>query len=104
MVVLSNRPLSAAPASVERMAGAPREIADPLERRGARHVYLDGGRTLQAFLRDGLVDRIILTHVPVLLGSGVPLFGALAADVRLRHQGTRAFPSGLVQTVYDVAQ
>jgi len=104
VVVLSSRPLSAAPASVERLSGAPRELAAQLEGRGARHVYLDGGRTLQAFLRDGLLDRIVVTHVPVLLGSGIPLFGPLAADVRLRHRGTRAFPDGLVQSVYDVAR
>lgn len=43
---------------------------------------------------------MILTRIPVLLGGGVPLFGALPSEVRLEHVETRAYPSGLVQSHY----
>ncbi len=58
--------------------------------------------TIQGFLEAGLIQRMTITRVPVLLGSGIPLFGALSRDVVVRHRGTRAFPSGLVTSEYDV--
>jgi len=73
-----------------------------LEARGFTHAYVDGGVTITAFLDAGLIQRIILTRIPVLLGAGIPLFGRLRRDIPLRHLDTRAFPSGLVQSTYDV--
>lgn len=63
-------------------------------------VYVDGGQTVQAFLRASLIDELTVTRVPVLLGQGRPLFGPLEADLHWKHLGTRAFPSGLVQSTY----
>ena len=108
VVVLSSRPvdLSAAAARggvVEQMAGPPAEIVSQLAASGAHHLYVDGGITIQGFLRAGLVQRLIITRVPVLIGDGVPLFGTLPRDIRLRHVATRHYPSGLVQSEYDVA-
>ncbi len=104
VVVLSSRPvdLSAAGGVVELMAGAPPEIVSQLAATGARHVYVDGGVTIQGFLRAGLIQRLIITRVPVLIGDGIPLFGSLPRDVRLRHIATRHYPSGLVQSEYHV--
>jgi dihydrofolate reductase len=102
--VLSTSALQPAPngAIVERMSGEPAEIVSQLGARGFRHVYIDGGITIQRFLRAGLIQRLIITRVPVLIGEGVPLFGALPKDVRLRHVATRCFPSGLVQSEYYI--
>lgn len=104
--VLSSRALDPAPAGavVERMAGAPAEIASELERRGVRHAYVDGGITIQKFLQAGLIQRLIVTRVPVLIGDGIPLFGRLPRDIRLRHVATRDYPSGLVQSEYRVGE
>ena len=44
----------------------------------------------------------IITRVPVLIGSGIPLFGAVPRDIVLRHVGTRQYASGLVQSAYEV--
>ncbi len=105
VVVLSSRPLdlSAARArggTVEQMSGAPADIASRLAAGGARHIYVDGGITIQGFLRAGLIQRLVITRVPVLIGEGIPLFGSLPRDVRLRHVATRDYPSGLVQSEY----
>jgi dihydrofolate reductase len=67
-----------------------------------KHAYIDGGITIQRFLRAGLIQRLVITRVPVLIGSGRPLFGALDGDVKLRHVATRSYPSGLVQSEYIV--
>ncbi len=106
VVVLSSRPVDLSVVRggvVEQMAGAPAEIAAQLAERGVHNLYVDGGDTIQRFLRAGMIQRLIITRVPVLIGEGVPLFGALPHDVRLRHVATRSYPSGLVQSEYEVA-
>jgi dihydrofolate reductase len=102
--VLSTKPLGTAPvgAVVERMSGAPAEIVSQLTARGIRHIYVDGGITIQRFLNAGLIQRLIITRVPVLIGSGIPLFGAVPSDILLKHVGTRQYASGLVQSEYVV--
>jgi dihydrofolate reductase len=103
--VLSTRTLAPAPlgAVVERLSADPAEIVSQLEARGIRHVYVDGGITIQRFLQAGLIQRLIITRVPVLIGAGIPLFGAVHRDIVLRHVGTRQYASGLVQSEYLVA-
>ena len=104
VVVLSSRPidLSVVRGVVEQMAGQPAEIVAQLAARGIHNLYIDGGVTIQRFLRAGAIHRLIITRVPVLIGEGVPLFGALPHDIRLRHVATRHYPSGLVQSEYHV--
>jgi dihydrofolate reductase len=105
VVVLSSRPvdLSAVRGGVvEQMAGPPAEIVSKLAARGVRHVYVDGGITIQGFLRAGLVQRLIITRVPVLIGDGIPLFASLPRDVRLHHVTTQHYASGLVKSEYRV--
>lgn len=107
VVVLSSRPvdLSAARARggiVEQMAGPSAEIVSKLAAGGARHLYVDGGITIQEFLRAGLIQRVIITRVPVLIGDGIPLFGPLPRDIRLHHVATRTYPGGAVQSEYHV--
>lgn len=103
--VLSSRDIGAPPAgaTVGRVSGNADEIAAALTARGIGHVYVDGGDTVQQFLRAGLIQRLIITRVPVLIGSGIPLFGELQSDVVLRHVATRQFASGLVQSEYEIA-
>ncbi|MGD0601616.1 MAG: dihydrofolate reductase family protein [Terriglobales bacterium] len=88
---------------VEQMAGPPAEVVSKLAASGAHHVYVDGGITIQGFLRAGLVQRLVITRVPVLIGEGIPLFGALPRDVRLHHVATQHYPSGLVKSEYQVS-
>jgi dihydrofolate reductase len=105
VVVLSSSPIdlsAAAGAVIEQMAGSPEEIVSKLAASGAQHLYIDGGITIQRFLRAGLIQRLIITRVPVLIGEGIPLFGTLTRDIRLRHIATRSYASGLVQSEYDI--
>lgn len=104
--VLSTRPLGSVPAGavVQHMSGDPVDIASQLAARRVRHVYVDGGITIQRFLRAGLIRRLIITRVPVLIGSGIPLFGTVPRDIVLRHIATRQYVSGLVQSEYEVME
>lgn len=107
VIVLSGKPLDFSAVrggSVKQMSGTPLEIVAKLETSGIHHVYLDGGITIQRFLGAGLVNRLIITRVPVLIGEGIPLFGSLPRDVRLKHVATYHYPSGLVKREYEVVK
>lgn len=105
VVVLSSRAIDVARgagAVIEHMSGTPAEITDRLAASGANHAYIDGGVTVQRFLRAGLIQRLIVTRVPVLIGDGIPLFGSLPHDLRLHHVLTTAYSSGLVKSEYEI--
>jgi len=87
-------------ADVELLNAAPEEVVAQLASYGFRNLYIDGGATVQRFLRAGLIDRLIVTHVPVLIGQGVRLFGALERDIPFKLVVSRSFPGGLVQSEY----
>jgi dihydrofolate reductase len=103
--VLSTGPLAPSPpgAVVERMSGRPQDVVADLAARSFKHVYVDGGVTIQRLLQAGLINRLIIARLPVLIGTGIPLFGPLERDITLRHVATRVYSSGLVQSEYSVA-
>lgn len=84
------------------MSGSPAEISNQLVASGASHAYIDGGITVQRFLHARLIQRLIITRVPVLIGEGIPLFGLLPHDVQLRHELTKTYPNGMVKSEYEV--
>jgi dihydrofolate reductase len=87
---------------VEIIDASPHDAMATAGERGWRGVYVDGGAVIQSFLRAGLIDDMVISRVPVLIGEGLPLFGAVEGDVALEHVETKSFPSGLVQSFYRV--
>ncbi len=107
-VVVLSKTLSSTPVP-DRLSGrvrfvdrTPEAAMRMLEAEGWRRVYVDGGRIVQSFLREGLIADMVVTQIPVLIGEGRPLFGPTGRDIPLTHVTTKAFPSGLVQSVYRV--
>jgi dihydrofolate reductase len=84
------------------MAGSPVEVVSQLVIRGIEHAYVDGGITIQRFLQAGLIQRITITRVPVLIGTGIPLFGTVPRDITLKHIATHQYASGLVKSEYEI--
>ncbi|MEM7170462.1 MAG: dihydrofolate reductase family protein [Pseudomonadota bacterium] len=80
----------------------PNDLMAQLDEEGWKRAYVDGGMIVQSFLSAGLIEDLTLTRVPILLGEGIPLFGALNADIELEHAETKTFPSGLVSSKYKV--
>ena len=81
---------------------SPQDAMAMLEKEGCRRVYVDGGQVIQSFITLGMISDMVITRVPILLGTGRSLFGNVTSDVFLAHKNTRSFPSGLVQSSYDV--
>lgn len=81
-------------------AQTPRQLLEELAQQNVRRIYVDGGQLIQSFLREGLVSDMVITTVPVLLGAGRPLFGAVPHDIDWTLVASRSFASGLVQSTY----
>ena len=92
------------PNSVHLFDATPHDVVERTAQAGHRHLYIDGGRTIQAFLRAGLISELTITVIPVMLGSGLRLFGELPADAALCLLSSKAFPFGFVQSHYAVCQ
>lgn len=105
-VIVLSTTLTRVPAEAEGKAelynGSVKDLALRLQDEGIARVYVDGGVTIQSFLKEGLVSDLTITRIPVLIGSGLPLFGALDNDIALEHQATNAYPLGLVTSIYEV--
>lgn len=105
VVVLSRGSPPVPPALQDRVsvsAEAPPALLERLGAAGVARVYVDGGLVIQSFLREGLVDELTVTTIPVLLGRGRPLFGALPQDADLELVASRAWDFGFVQSRWRV--
>lgn len=81
--------------------GSPQEILDKIHEKGYFKLYIDGGRTVQNFLKDDLIDELRITTIPILLGGGFSLFGDLPAPMEFDHIESKVFLNQLVQNCYS---
>lgn len=107
-VIVLSRSLTEAPAkappTVSVSNEAPATLVARLASKGVLSFYVDGGATIQSFLRAGLIDEMVVSTLPILIGQGISLFGPLEADVRLELASTQSFRCGLVQSRYRVVK
>lgn len=87
---------------ISHLSGSPAEIVSQLAGEGYEHLYIDGGKTIQQFLRAGLIQEMTITQIPILIGDGIPLFGPVEKDITLDHIATKTYDNGLVQSRYAV--
>jgi len=80
---------------------APAELLAHLSKEGFSSIYIDGGKVIQSFLNADLIDRLIVSQAPVLLGDGIPLFGALYTELQFSHLRTMVQSNGLVRSYYE---
>lgn len=105
MIILSTT-LTQAPENlqdkVEMYAGDINTLVSNLSNEGYQHAYIDGGMTIQAFLNQQLISDITITRAPILLGSGIPLFGKISNDIALKQTQAVVFPNDFIQVRYCV--
>jgi len=79
----------------------PKEVMAYLSDKGYSNAYIDGGKVIQGFLNEDLIDELIISKLPILIGSGIPLFGHLDVDLRFTHIKTEVHANGIVRSHYD---
>ncbi|HKO76658.1 MAG TPA: dihydrofolate reductase family protein [Flavobacterium sp.] len=79
----------------------PKDLLNYLSNEGYSNIYVDGGKVIQSFLKENLLDELIITRVPVLIGNGIPLFGQLDKDLPFKHILTKVYLNGLVKSHYE---
>lgn len=87
-------------ANIRIQSGHPADLLRELESEGLARVYIDGGETIHGFLRAGLVDRMTVATVPILLGSGRPLFPAMGLELKFQLESSVSLKSGIVKSTY----
>ena len=83
---------------VEIVNSSLEEVLAYINGKGFNNLYIDGGRTIQSLMAKDLIDDLILTRIPVVLGAGVPLFGELAEPQWFEHLKTEVYFDQLVQS------
>lgn len=85
---------------VSLLSGSPQEILSKIHKQGFYKLYIDGGTTIQKFLKEDLIDELRITTIPILLGGGFPLFGDLTSPMKFEHIESRLYLSQIVQDHY----
>jgi dihydrofolate reductase len=86
---------------IEFIAGTPNDVMTSIHSKGFNNLYIDGGKVIQSFLAADLIDELTVTRIPVLLGSGIPLFGELAEPMKFTHKKTEIYDNALVSSHYS---
>lgn len=105
-IIVLSKTLSEAPENmkgkVELYSGDLQQLVSKLEHEGFKHAYIDGGKTIQGFINLKLIEELTITKAPVLLGSGISLFGKTNQDIKLEKAHAIVFPNDFIQITYKV--
>ncbi len=82
------------------ITGNIQEVLAIIHKKEHYQLYIDGGTTIQSFLKEDLIDELIITTIPILLGGGIPLFGDLQKPLNFEHVSSHVFLDQLVQDHY----
>ncbi|WP_319370241.1 dihydrofolate reductase family protein [uncultured Ilyobacter sp.] len=87
---------------VKIITGDVKTVVADINKMGFVNLYIDGGKTIQSFLKEGLIDEMIITRIPILLGAGIPLFGKLEKPIRFDKVETEILDDLLVKSHYKI--
>ncbi len=82
------------------MKGELTQIIEDLNSKGMKKLYIDGGVTIQNFLKEDLIDELFISTIPVVLGGGSPLFGDLVSPLDFTLKGVTTYLGEIIQTHY----
>ena len=86
------------------LKGTPDKIMKYLDSKNFNNLYIDGGKVIHDFLEHGLIDELVITRVPILLGKGIPLFTKNNNEIKFEHLKTEIFNNAYVKTHYRLAR
>jgi dihydrofolate reductase len=85
---------------VEIVNGDLTVVLEDLKNRNIDNIYVDGGKTIQSFLKSDLIDEMTITTVPVILGNGIPLFGILNKEIKFFIEKTEYIDKNIAINYY----
>jgi dihydrofolate reductase len=91
-------------AKVEHSSESPKEVYERLSKQGFKKAYIDGGYTIRQFIKAGLVDDMIITKIPMIIGKGISLFGGLEKDINLKQISGKVYDFGFTQLKYEIVK
>lgn len=80
--------------------GTLKEILEKIHGKGYNRLYIDGGTTIQSFLKEDLIHDMTITIIPVLLGGGSPLFSELPKKLEFECTDSKIYLDKVVQNHY----
>lgn len=80
--------------------GTVEKVLENIHNQGYHNLYIDGGKTIQSFLQEDLINEMIITTIPVLLGGGTPLFSELKSPLHFKCVESKIFLESVVQNRY----
>ena len=84
----------------EIVNGPIEDVVQQLNQREFNNLYVDGGKLIQSFLQKDMIDELIISQIPILIGSGTPLFGALESHLMFEHVETEVLLNAIVKSHY----
>jgi dihydrofolate reductase len=100
-VIVLSRTLNSVKKEAELFSGDVTDLIAKVHSEGIRHIWIDGGVTIAQFLKSSLIDQIIISIIPVILGSGIRLFNPTSKELSCRLVFAKGYPSGLAQVCYE---
>ena len=85
---------------VTLLKGDLKDILKTIHKKGFYDLYIDGGKTIQNFLKEDLIDELRISTLPIILGDGIPLFDVLPKSLKFNHIKTEVFLNEIVQSHY----
>ncbi|ADZ09621.1 bifunctional deaminase-reductase domain protein [Methanobacterium lacus] len=86
---------------VEVLNGHPKKIVEELNSKEFNNLYIDGGQTIQRFLKEDLIHEMIITTASVILGEGIPLFNGISGDIKFKCERVEVLNPYLVKHYYE---
>jgi dihydrofolate reductase len=99
-VIVLSKTLTSVKNDATLFKGNIKQLIDKLYDEGVKHVYIDGGMTASQFLNERLVDQMILSVIPVILGAGIPLFSHINTEIDCHLKSSQSYSCGLIQLIY----
>ncbi len=82
---------------VELVKGDLKNVLAEIHKKGFHTLYIDGGKTIQSFLNEDLIDEMTISIIPYLLGGGIQLFGELPKRLEFECVDSKIYLGKIVQ-------
>ncbi|MBX7046987.1 MAG: dihydrofolate reductase family protein [Ignavibacteria bacterium] len=86
----------------ELITGTPADVLEKLKAKGKNTVYVDGGKTIQSFLKEGLLDEMYIFLISKIIGGGIPLFGSIGKDINLKIEEVKRVGEEMIMCHYTL--